>query len=227
MFFKKRLIICFDLDSTLLNSDKAHIKSYNYALRKLGFPEKKSREIIEHFGKPHYLVGKAITPEHTSWEKIAKLTKIHDDILIKEYWKFSKTLPFVKDIIKRLYNKKYHLYILSNCNIKVIFALLKGAVLNKKYFKKIIGADKVECSKPCPAAILRAEKLEKHKVDFMVGDSIYDIMAANNAKVKSIGVLTGCYTIKQLKKVKPFKIIKNLKTLPGFLEKVVGNKKFY
>jgi phosphoglycolate phosphatase-like HAD superfamily hydrolase len=49
--------------------------------------------------------------------------------------------------------------------------------------------------------------------EYMVGDSIYDIMAAHKAKIKAIAVLSGHYTREELEKENPFKIIKSLRGL--------------
>ncbi|MBS3150179.1 HAD hydrolase-like protein, partial [Candidatus Woesearchaeota archaeon] len=68
-------------------------------------------------------------------------------------------------------------------------------------------------SKPYPDEILKAEKLLKVRAEYMIGDSIYDVIAAHKAKVKAIAVLTGLYSKEQLEKEKPFKIIKNLRGL--------------
>ena len=81
------------------------------------------------------------------------------------------------------------------------------------FFDLIIGNDDVVKPKPWPDEIVKAGHLLRVKPEFMVGDSIYDVIAAHKAKVKAIAVLTGHYTKEELEKEKPFKIIKNLKEL--------------
>ncbi|MEK6826684.1 MAG: HAD hydrolase-like protein, partial [Nanoarchaeota archaeon] len=56
-------------------------------------------------------------------------------------------------------------------------------------------------SKPWPDEIMKAEKLMRHKARFMVGDSIYDVMAGKKAGVKTIAILSGRYSRKQLEMV--------------------------
>ena len=86
-------------------------------------------------------------------------------------------------------------------------------------FKILIGNDNVKHSKPYPDEILKAEKLEHHKPYFMVGDSIYDIIAGRKAKVKTIAVLTGHYSKNKLKKHHPDFILKSVNNLPSLLRK--------
>ena len=59
--FKKKPLLTFDLDNTLLNSDKAHVIAYQYALKKLNFKVLKDKEIYIQFGKPKQDVAKAIS----------------------------------------------------------------------------------------------------------------------------------------------------------------------
>lgn len=209
---RKKDLICFDMDGTILKSDRAHALAYNKALQTLGFPKKKSSFIVSLFGRPHEEVAMFLLPsfEKYNYKLIEKLTKFHDKFIFKKYFKYSKTLPYVKKVLEKL-KKYYNLALLSNCNKKVMRALLKTSGIKPKTFKILIGADKVSCSKPCPAEIVKAEKLMNKKPIFMVGDSIYDIMAANNAGVKGIGVLTGKYSRARLKKAGAYRTIKDLR----------------
>jgi len=55
------------------------------------------------------------------------------------------------------------------------------------------------------------------KAKFMVGDSVYDIMAAKKAKVGAISVLTGLAKIKEILKYKPDFIANDVNELPRML----------
>lgn len=205
-------LITFDLDNTLLNSDKAHSLAYQYALKKLNQPLLKNKEIYIHFGKPKKEVAIAIAPNANP----ELITKYHDKYLWKNSYKFSKIISGVKPILKYL-KKKYKLAVISNCKRKSILRLLKGSGLNKNYFDLIIGDDQVKHPKPWPDEIILAEKIEKEDVLYHIGDSIYDIRAAKKAKTKSIAILSGHYTKEQLEKEKPFKIIRSFKDLKKIL----------
>ncbi len=209
---KKRSLITFDLDNTLLNSDKAHVEAYQYALKKLKQPILEDKEIYIHFGKPKNKVAKAIAPKADP----KKVTKYHDKYLWKKSYKLSKIIPGVIPILNYL-EKKYNLALISNCKRKSIMKLLEGSGLNKNYFHMIIGDDQVLRPKPWPDEIFLIEKLSNENVAYHIGDSIYDLKAAKKAKVKSIGILSGHYTKKQLEKEKPFKIIKSIKELKNIL----------
>lgn len=217
MFLNKKLI-CFDLDDTLINSDKSHIEAYNYALKKLKLKTQRSKFLIPLFGMPHSRLIEIIAP-NLSKEKMDEVTEIHDEILVKKTYKYSKVFPGIIKTLKFLM-KHYDIALVSNSSHKNILALLKGSKLDKKFFKIIIGNDDVKRSKPWPDEIFKAEHLEKNKAYFMVGDSIYDIIAGRKAGVKTIGVLTGHYAETLLRKQGASYVIKSVKDLPSLLEKV-------
>mgnify|MGYP001580176024 CR=1 FL=1 len=211
-------LICFDMDNTLVYSDKAHIISYNEALAKLGF-KKKSKEFLKKlFGMPHLKIAKIILPKSNK-NILNKFLEIHDKILLKKTYKYIKAVSGVRKVLTKL-NKNYDLALLSNCSHETMLATLKGAKINKKYFRISIGNDDVKYSKPYPDEILKAEKLEHNKADFIVGDSIYDIIAGKKAKVKTIAVLTGNYSKVRLKKYKPDYILKSIRELPNLLNEI-------
>lgn len=209
-------LICFDLDNTLIYSDKSHIIAYNDALKKAKLKPRNPRFLASLFGMPHHSIIEIIAP-NLSHDKVYKLMKIHDDLLIRRTYKYSKQIPGVANVLKSL-KKDYDLALLSNCSYKNILALLKGAKINKNFFKFIIGYNNVKHSKPWPDEIFKAEKLEHHKTEFIVGDSIYDIIAGKRANIKTIAVLTGSYKRTLLKKQNPDYIINSIRELPKLLK---------
>ena len=74
--------------------------------------------------------------------------------------------------------------------------------------------------KPAPDQIIKTEKKLKIKASFMIGDTIYDIIAARKAKVKAIAVTSGLQSKEKLKKEKPYAILKSIKYLPKYLKKI-------
>ncbi|MCD4666272.1 HAD-IA family hydrolase [archaeon] len=205
-------LITFDMDNTLLNSDKVHVVAFNKSLKKLGLKQKGFYEIAKHFGKPKEWVSKVLVGSNNK-KLNSELIKWHDYYLLKDTKKYSKKIPGALSVLKKLKKEGYRLALLSNCRHRNIKLLVKSAGLDSKLFDLFIGNDDVKHPKPWPDEILLAEKLLKHKPDFHVGDSIYDVKSAKRAKVKSVAVSSGHYTKSQLKKEKPWKLIDNLKDI--------------
>lgn len=210
-------LLCFDLDNTLIHSDKAHVRAFNKGLKYLKQQKRSFYDIAKHFGKPKTDVAKAILPKNQS-KLIPKLLNLHDHYLATETYSLVKRISGVESTLKTL-KKRYKIALLSNCRHRNIHYLLKGANIEKELFDIIIGNDDVEHSKPYPDEIFKAEHLAKEKALFMIGDSPYDIRAAKKARVKAISVLTGLYTKETLEEDKPDYILKSVKDLPKFLEK--------
>jgi len=211
-------LICFDLDNTLVYSDKSHVSAYNYALKKNNLKIKKPEFLESLFGMPHHKIIQIIAPNLKNKE-IHKLMKEHRDYLSKETYKYCKAIPGVIKTLKTL-KKYYDLAVVSNASNKTVLALLKGAKIDKKLFKFIIGADQVKHSKPYPDEIFKAQKLEHRKAWLIIGDSIYDIIAGKKANIKTIAVLTGHYHELLLRKQNPDYIIKSVSELPKVLKTI-------
>ena len=204
-------LICFDLDNTLLKSERAHVNAYNHALEKYGFKKREFEDMVKLFGKPHKEVIKILIKKDDQ-KIIARVYNEKKKFLIKHASRYVKPIPGVNSVLKTL-KKTYDLAVLSNSSHDTVLALMKAARLDRRYFKIIVGHDDVHNSKPRPDEIIKAEHLAHHKAKCMVGDSIYDVMAGKSAGVMTIAVLTGRYTKEELKKCKPDYIISHLREL--------------
>ena len=209
-------LICFDLDNTLVDSDKLHVFAFQKAFKNYNLPKVKDHVIIELLGLTGSVLVKTIFP-HLSDEKAREVVKEHNKYSIKQAKNFIQPFPDVKSVLTKL-KKDHQLGVVSNCAHKEILSILKAAGIDVNLFDIIVGDDEVRHGKPWPDEILKAEKLAHHNADYMVGDSPYDIMAGKKAKCKTIAVLTGDYSRKRLKEEKPDYIIKNLKKLPEVLK---------
>ncbi len=212
-----KLLICIDLDNTIVYSDNVHVNSYNAALKAFSFKTKDPWLIIELLGRPHKQIVKILT-KNISKEKVKKIMKLHDELLIKNFYRLARPIPGVLKTLKEL-RKQFTLVIISNCSNKNIKLILKGAKIPLNLFSLVLGYDDVKNSKPAPDLIFKAEKLLKTKARYVIGDSIYDLQAAKKAKVKAIGVLTGHYSKKLLEKEKPYLILKSINHLPKLIKK--------
>lgn len=215
-----RPLLCFDLDNTLVYSEKTHFMSYTYALKKVLNTNHSFKKMILLFGRPHEEIVK-ILAKNASNREIKQIMALHDLILVKKYAPLSKPISGIKKTLLSL-KRDYSLALLSNCSQKNAKAILKGAKIPANMFSLIIGYDNVKNSKPAPDMILLAEKKLNTSGLFMIGDSPYDLIAAKKARIGSIAVLTGHYSLSQLKKEKPSFILSSVNELPKFL-KLISN----
>jgi len=89
-----------------------------------------------------------------------------------------------------------------------------------KYFRAVVTALDVKKPKPFPDALLiAAERLEVKIQDCaIIGDSVVDVQAGKSAGAKTIAVLSGLFSRGELEKQRPDLIIRDINSLPDFLQ---------
>jgi len=209
-------LICFDLDNTLVDSDKLHVFAFKKAFKNYNLPKVKDVVIKNLLGITAKILVKKLFPK-LSDKKIRDIVEEHNKYVEKYAKRLIKPFPGVKSLLKKL-KKNYELGIISNCSHKEILSILKAAKIDVKLFDVLVGDDDVAHGKPWPDEILKAEKLTHHNADYMIGDSPYDVIAGKKAKAKTVAVLTGDFSRKRLKEEHPDYIIKTLKELPEVLK---------
>jgi len=211
------------MDNTLLRSNKAHVKAFNKAFVKLGLKKVKAKSLIEHFGKVGILVIKAVYPM-LSDKEAEKILLLHNQLVAKETAKYAKQINGADKSLKQLKKMGFKLALLTNCSHSEIKALLKSAGIDAKSFRLFVGADDVRHGKPWPDEILKARKALKAHCIYMIGDSVYDVRTGKKANAKTISVLTGDFTRKQLLKEKPDYILKSVREVPALMKKIYKEK---
>jgi len=209
-------LICFDLDNTLVDSDELHIFAFQEAFKEHKLPEVEDKVIKDLLSIQAENLIKKIYPELDD-KKNKEVTKTYKEYLIKYSNRYIKLFPNVLQILKKI-KKRYKIALISNTPHKGIISMLNSVGIDTKIFDVIIGTDDVNHGKPDADEILKAEELTKHKAEYMIGDSIYDIIAGKKAGCKTIAVLTGDFSKEELEKEKPDYIINDLSELKDILE---------
>ncbi len=177
--------LLFDLDGTIINTNELIINSFLYTLDRY-FPGKYNRELlIPHLGKTLYEQMESFGDKKIAEEMVQVYRehnlRTHDD-MVKEF-------PYVKEVLHDLYSLGHTMGIVTT---KMKSTALMGLKLFEldKLMSTVIGYEDTKQHKPDPAPIhLAIERLEADpKTTLMVGDSQYDIEAANIAGITSIGV---------------------------------------
>src|SRR3989338_8415638 len=129
-------VICFDMDNTLIHSDKCHIEAYNKAFVKNGINKLKKGRIKKALvGETHLQVIKKLFP-HMGDRMVLKIRSDHNYFIRKKTYKYAKKINGVAETLKKL-KGGYELSLISNCTKREIFALLKGAGIDKNLFDSI------------------------------------------------------------------------------------------
>jgi len=174
--------ILFDLDGTLLNTNKLIIESFQYTLKKHLDIDLNDSEILKFFGEPLM-----ITLKRFSQQKAEEMFKtyieynesIHDDRV--------EIFGDVENVLAEVSKMGCHSMVVTS---KRKILAKRGLELFDllKYFDDVVALEDTEKHKPEPEPILEAlARLGAKKEEaLMVGDSEFDIKCAYNAGVDSV-----------------------------------------
>jgi len=211
---KKTKLVIFDLDGTLVDAYKAITDSVNFTLRKIGRKEASSAAIRKAVGWGDKNLLRVFVDAGPAQEAVRIYRKHHKSSLRRR----CRLLPFSLSLLRYLSDSGIKIAIASNRPTLFTGIILKHLKI-KKYFDYVLCADKLPQGKPHPEILLRIIKklsISPGEVVY-VGDMVVDIQAARNAGIKAVAVLGGSSSLAEIKKVRPFKIIRNLASLKKYL----------
>lgn len=176
--------ILFDLDGTLINTNKLIIDSFKYTLKRHLDIDAEDCQILKYFGEP--LIT---TLERFSKDKAEAMFQTYINYNESIHDKNVEAFENVELVLKNLEE--------FGCVMSIVTS--KRKVLAKrglelfdllKYFNKVIACEDTIKHKPEPDPILKAlsELNAKPEMALMVGDSEYDIKCAKNAGIRSVFV---------------------------------------
>ncbi len=206
--------VIFDWDGTLVDSLDAHIKAWKKTFADFGV-DVKLDEIGNRFGKPtEVILSEALPP------------KLHGKIpeLIERKRKyFSENLASlklyrgVKNVLKKLRERSVPIALASSMTRKSLYSSFRAMGIGE-YFDVIVTADDVLEGKPNPEMLLRAaEKLRvKPENCLVVGDSLFDVLAAERANMPIVVVANNPYQIRKIREM-DVKIVEDITEILGLL----------
>ena len=212
-------LIIFDLDGTLVNAYPAVSRSVNYTLKALGFAPRSDAQIKRSVGG-----GDRVLMAHFTGNKLAdKALAIYRPHHIRalQVRGAVRFLPGVLGTLKFLKGRGYKLAIASNrptLFTRVILKVLGATAL----FDVVLCADKAPKPKPHPDmlwAIARRLRVDKSAVLY-VGDMTIDAACARAAGIRMVAVHTGSSTKKELKSLKPWRIIDRMVQLKPLIKEL-------
>jgi len=191
--------LLFDLDGTLIDSVYTHVLAWREALEQTGIDLSVWR-IHRRIGMSGGLFVRALAREtgrDLDVEEVAKLQQLHIDAY-ESMASQVRPLPGARDLLERLQREGVPFAVATSGG--TVSARVGLQMLGFGSEVPLVTRDQVAYAKPNPDLFLAAAKLLGVAVEqsIVVGDSIWDMLAAQRARALAVGLLSGGYGREEL-----------------------------
>ena len=216
----------FDLDGTLVDSVYQHVLAWHDALEEEGIDLSVWR-IHRKIGMSGGLVTNMLLREtglDISEERVNRLRRLHAESYVKRARKI-RPLPGAKALLAYLSEAQIPWAIATSGRMETARPVLENLGVD---FDKVpvVTRDQVKYAKPDPDLFLEAA--ERLNVDIttacVVGDSIWDMLAARRARALGIGLLSGGYGREELERSSAYRVYDDPADLLHHIDEVGGRR---
>ena len=213
--------LLFDLDGTLVDSVYQHVLAWREALEEAGI-ELAVWRIHRQIGMSGGLFVNALlreTDRRLTSEEVACLQQLHADAYKRQVGKV-RALPGARDLLAYLSRMRVPYAIATSGRFE--FARLTLQVLDLDPQIPIITRDQVRHAKPDPDLFLAAAKSIGVPIQnaVVVGDSVWDLLAARRARALGVGLLSGGYGQEELERAGAYRVYADPRDLLRHLDEV-------
>ena len=218
----KRKGILLDLDGTIVDSKLAYLEAINAAFAAVGL-ETSSVDVKMAMEIPKRLEQGLPIDALVKGIDVQTFLKAYLNAYYQSTSTKTKPLPNISETLKRLSEKaKLALITMRYVPREKIIAELEELGL-AKYFQLVVTALDTHRPKPSPEALITCAK--RMSIDtcacLVVGDSVADIRAGKAAGAKTVAVLSGIFSRRELESEKPDLILENVNRLPDFVDSLL------
>lgn len=188
---KRRDLLIFDLDGTLIDSKRDITDSVNATRAWKQLPPLPDDIVSAYVGNGASMLIRRALP-HLTDEEHAEAHKFFLQYYRDHMLDATTLYPGVREALDRLHAEPVTMAILTNKPVKFSVHLIAGLNLDRHFFR-IYGGNSFEEKKPHPVGIekLIEETGADRELTVMVGDSAVDVRTARNASVQACGVSWG------------------------------------
>jgi HAD superfamily hydrolase (TIGR01549 family) len=211
----------FDLDGTLVDSVYQHVLAWREALEQAGI-ELAVWRIHRRIGMSGGLLAHALlreTGHQVTADEAANLQRIHAEAYARQVGQI-RPLPGARDLLAYLSKIKVPWAIATSGRLESARPTLR--VLGVGPEAPVITRDQVEHAKPDPDLFLAAAERLGVEISesVVVGDSVWDLLAARRARALGIGLLSGGYGEDELERAGAYRVYQDPADLLQHLDEV-------
>ena len=216
----------FDLDGTLVDSVYEHVLAWRDALDAEGI-ELSVWRVHRKIGMSGGLFTNMLLREtglDISEERVNRLRRLHAEAYLKRAGKIAP-LPGAKKLLAYLSDAQIPWAIATSGRMETARPVLENLGVD---FERVpvVTRDQVKYAKPDPDLFLEAA--ERLKVDIttscVVGDSIWDMLAARRAGALGIGLLSGGYGREELERSSAYRVFEDPADMLFHIDEIGGRR---
>jgi len=216
-----KVAFLFDLDGTLIDSVYQHVLAWREALEEAGI-ELSVWRIHRRIGMSGGLFMHALfreTGHHVTLEEEARLVRLHKEAFLRQEIQV-RPLPGARDLLAYLSQVGVPWAIATSGRLETAQDGLDALGLKRN--APVITRDQVARAKPDPDLFLAAaERLGVPITDaVVVGDSVWDLLAARRCRALGVGLLSGGYGQDELERAGAYRVYQDPADLLRHLDEV-------
>jgi HAD superfamily hydrolase (TIGR01509 family) len=216
-----RTAFLFDLDGTLVDSVYQHVLAWREAMSAVGI-ELAVWTIHRRIGMSGGLMANAIlreTGHAVSAEEAGRLLRLHKEAYARLADQVTP-LPGARELLAYLTSAGVPWAIATSGRIESAGPILAKLGLNESH--AVVTRDQVSHAKPDPDLFLAAaDRLGVPIEDsVVVGDSVWDLLAARRARALGVGLLSGGYGQEELERAGAYRVYQDPADLLRHLDEV-------
>ena len=210
--------VFFDIDGTLVDSNEFHVMAWEQAFRESGYPASKEA-IRRQIGKGADTLIPSLMP-YTHEKTRQAIANRHGQIFQSQYLPQVKPFPGAQQLIERPHRKGRKILLTSSATASEVqhYAQLLGV---EPLLHATVSADDVKHSKPAgeifASALAKVAHLPANET-MAVGDTPYDVLSAEKCGIKTIALLSGGFSKKELEDAGAIAVYSSVQDLLANLE---------
>jgi len=190
--------IIFDVDGTLVDSNDFHILAWAEAFREAGH-ELRLGTIHDQVGQGGDNLVPALWPEATP-EQVKALGARHHDLFKQHYSRRLQPFPSARALLRRCREAGAKVILASSASPAELRHNAEDVLDAGDLIDAMVSGEEIGRTKPCPdvfqAALGQAGVSAAEAI--VVGDSPFDILAAERAGLKTVALRSGLFSDEQL-----------------------------